>query len=86
MTPDWRLRRQERYLKGVVLVYRRYRQYSKDWDHDHCEFCGAKFMVTDRPGVLHEGYATEDDYRWICPKCFEDFKDMFGWKVTGESP
>jgi hypothetical protein len=30
---------------------------------------------------LQEGYATEDNYRWICEECFEDFKDLFDWKV-----
>jgi hypothetical protein len=30
---------------------------------------------------IREGYPTVDDYYWICPTCFEDFKDMFNWKV-----
>jgi hypothetical protein len=34
-----------------------------------------------------EGYATvdmpdrPDHYFWICKRCFEDFKDKFGWRV-----
>jgi hypothetical protein len=80
---DWRLRKQERYLEGAVLVRRQYRRYAPNpsWDHDHCEFCWAKFMVEDFAGVLHEGYCTVDDYRWICEQCFTDFKDRFGWSV-----
>lgn len=83
---DWRLQGQERYLKGITLVHCHYRQYARDpaWDHDHCEFCWAKFMVDEYPDVLHQGYATQDDYRWICEKCFEEFKDMFGWLVVDE--
>jgi len=82
---DWRLQGQEKYLKGVTLVPRRYRRSAPNpnWDHDHCEFCWAKFMVEDAHG-LHHGYATHDDYRWICEKCFEDFKSMFEWKVVDE--
>jgi hypothetical protein len=84
---DWRLRGQEKYLKGVTLVRRRYRKYAKSpsWDHDHCAFCWAKFMVEDYPNVLHQGYATADDYHWICEQCFEDFKDMFRWNAIEET-
>ena len=83
---DWRLRKQENYLKGVTLVHRRYRRNPSDpaWTHDHCAFCWATFMVEDYPDVLHQGYATDDDYHWICEKCFSDFKDMFGWTVVEE--
>jgi hypothetical protein len=80
---DWRLQGQERYLKGVILIHRKYRRYAKNphWNHDHCEFCWATFMTEEYPDVLHIGYATEDDYRWICEICFQDFKEMFGWTV-----
>jgi len=79
---DWRLGGQERFLKGVTLVKRRYRRSSNpNWDHAHCAFCWAKFMVEDHPGVLHEGYSTEDDYHWVCPTCFADFREMFEWHV-----
>jgi hypothetical protein len=80
---DWRLQGQERYLKGVALALRKYERYAAnaDWDHDHCEFCGAKFMVEDVADVLHEGYCTADQYRWICVGCFNDFRAHFEWKV-----
>ena len=80
---DWRLQGQERYLKGVALARRKYEQYAAnaDWNHDHCEFCGAKFMVEDEADVLHEGYCTADQYRWICVGCFNDFREHFEWKV-----
>lgn len=84
---DWRLRGQEKYLAGVTLVHRAYRRYTanRDWDHDHCAFCWAKFMVEDRPDVLHEGYATTDDYHWICEPCFRDFQEQFRWTVVDDA-
>jgi hypothetical protein len=86
MTPseDWRLQGQEVYLTGAELCRRPYRRYPKNpsWDHDHCEFCWAKFMVEDHPETLHEGYSTLDEYRWICDQCFNDFREMFQWRVV----
>lgn len=81
---DWRLQGQEQYLQGVTLVRREYRRYAPnaEWDHDHCAFCSAKFMVEDHPDVLHEGYATLDDYHWICPTCFESFREKFCWALA----
>lgn len=38
-------------------------------------------MEQNHHGTLHEGYATDDNYHWVCTKCFNDFKDMFEWKV-----
>jgi hypothetical protein len=81
---DWRLRGQEKYLKNVPLWWKKYARYSESWEHDHCQFCWAKLMEEDYPDVLHEGYATEDNYRWICEQCFKDFKDLFEWKVMAE--
>ena len=83
---DWRLTGQEKYLKGVTLVHRKYRRYEKnpDWDHDHCVFCWVEFCLKGCADSIQEGYATLDDYHWISPKCFEDFKDQFDWKVIEE--
>jgi hypothetical protein len=79
---DWRLQGQEGYLKGVTLHWSRWTIPKPDWDHDHCEFCWAKFMEDDRlPDVIHHGYTTPDRYHWICEQCFEDFKDRFEWRV-----
>jgi hypothetical protein len=85
---DWRLNNQEKYLMGVTLVRSLYRQYpyNPEWDHDHCEFCFAKFSLDTRiEDALQAGYTTTDEYRWICQSCFEDFKEMFKWKVI-DSP
>jgi hypothetical protein len=84
---DWRLRRQENYLTGATLVHRPYRRYAANpkWDHDHCAFCSAKFMVEDHPDVLHEGYVTLDDYHWICERCVQDFREQFRWTVVADT-
>ena len=85
---DWRLNNQEKYLMGVTLVRSLYRQYpyNPEWDHDHCEFCFTKFSLDTRiEDALQAGYTTTDEYRWICQTCFEDFKEMFKWKVI-DSP
>ena len=78
---DWRLTNQDEYLLGIKLYKRKFFRFNETWDHDHCSFCWAKFMVEDVPDALHEGYATEDSSHWICVKCFEDFKNMFQWDV-----
>lgn len=78
---DWRLSGQERYLKGVPLIWKAYKRYSDSWDHDHCEFCWAKFSEEPAPDLLTEGYSTLDNYRWICEHCFEDFRDLFEWRT-----
>jgi hypothetical protein len=79
---DWRRQGQERFLSGVNLVARAYRPYRSGWEHDHCEFCGAKFSC--RGGDLQHGYSTEDGYHWICAQCFGDFRDEFGWQLVDD--
>lgn len=78
---DWRLQGQEDYLMGIKLRFEKYKAYSEKWDHDHCEFCWQEFRVSCDPDLETEGYTTEDNYRWICKKCFEDFKEMFKWAI-----
>jgi hypothetical protein len=80
MTKDWRLRNQQKFLQGVPLVFQQYAPASVDNDHDHCEFCFAKFMNADLPDVLRSGYTTADQYRWICTTCFKDFVGIFHWQ------
>ena len=79
MPSDGRLANQEQYLKGKRLTLKKWTQLRPGWDHDHCEFCSAKFMAVDAPDILREGYATDDEYHWVCKRCFDDFKHAFGW-------
>jgi len=77
---DWRTDNAKS-SRGAVLYFRKYTRYSATWDHDHCEACWAKFMESGSADALTEGYATEDNYRWICAECFRDLKDEMGWKL-----
>lgn len=71
---------QEDYLKNKQLVFSQFKLLSKDWDHDHCEFCTRKFGT--ELDDLHEGYSTIDNYYWICSACYDDFKEIFNWTVV----
>ena len=76
MIEDWREQGQNRYLSGLRFRKKRYAKFSETWEHDHCEFCGVKFCEPqESANCLLEGYATEDNYRWICVDCFQDFKE-----------
>ena len=77
---DWRLRGQEKWLKGLTLSRRFWRQTRPHWDHDHCEFCNAKFADAEWVEV-REGWTTPTEYHWICDQCFSDFRERFGWQV-----
>ena len=76
---DWRRQGQDKYLNGVELTLKKYTISRKGWDHDHCEFCSAKFSLNVLD--LNEGFTTKDNYHWICRDCFNDFKVEFNWKV-----
>lgn len=80
---DWRLTGQMKYLFQKTLVYRSWSSDDPAWDHDHRAFCGDKF--SNASDTLRAGYGTDDprsrNQRWICPACFQDFKEMFQWRV-----
>lgn len=76
---DWRRQGQEKYLNRVQLQFKQYRSYRLGWDHDHCEFCNARFSLFNDD--LKRGYSSKGGYRWICENCFNDFKDEFNWRV-----
>ena len=73
---DWRLTNQLSYLGNKDLTHTHYKKYSNSWGHDHCEFCFTIFENKEQPG-----YCTLDYYHWICETCFDDFKEIFNWKV-----
>ncbi len=83
MSKDWRLQGQEKYLKGKELTFKQWSQTRDNWDHDHCKFCSKTITDNRVEGdyIIHEGYTTENDYHWVCEGCFEDFKELFQWKV-----
>lgn len=83
---DWRLTagpaafRQDE-LKNLTLYRIPFKPLSEQSDHEHCIFCWAKFHPHEE--CLTEGYCTSSNNErgasWICPECYEDFKEMFGW-------
>src|SRR5262249_35125617 len=85
-TRDWRLQGQERYLEAATLVRRVYRPLppQPDSNHDHCDFCWAKFAATSESDVLTEGFCTLDESRWICARCVADFAARVGWTLANE--
>jgi hypothetical protein len=80
---DIRLRDQAGYLLRAHLIRRRYVPGPHDWDVAHCAFCLAPFVDATRPDVLREGFVTLDGRHWVCPACFEDFRQAFGFVVDG---
>jgi hypothetical protein len=73
------------YLMGIRLYeIHDFQPYSEQWDHEHCCFCWAEFSTHNDD--LHEGYCSTDKKRnhWICPKCYDDFKDEFSWRISKE--
>jgi len=78
---DWRVRDQAAYLQGVRLERATFVS-TPTWDHEHCEFCYAKFADASLiPDALREGYSTVDRYYWVCTSCFDDFREQFDWAL-----
>jgi hypothetical protein len=88
---------QERHMPpGTAWALKPYRRYTETWDHDHCEFCQAKFIEAgtesewEGDGHAHvtRGYAINDehpkgaDYYWVCEPCFADFAAEYGWRIA----
>jgi len=77
LSKDPRITDQMDYLMDVPLRHRRWFQPQENWDHDHCEFCWKTLDAsTEEPA-----YCTEDCDSWICPDCYNDFKEAFGWTL-----
>jgi hypothetical protein len=83
-TNQWRIDNAKR-LKGLELQLRPYTAWSRDWEHDHCAACWAKFSESDGSDISQEGYATGPDYpkgagyEWVCQQCFDDLKTEMNW-------
>ncbi len=82
LADDWRLTGQEKYMKGVCLTKANPHKYAvqngkTDFWHEHCEFC----MKTITKDTDEDCYTTSDYYRWVCKECFDDFAEMFAFRV-----
>lgn len=62
-------------------------------DHDHCTICYEKAFSERYVDDLREGWTTggprarqagtpRDEYYWVCPDCFEAFRDELEWTST----
>lgn len=69
-------------LRGANLKWQPYKMPKPTWDHDHCEFCWAKFMEPGSEDTLHEGYYCKSEDTWICSKCYEEKKAEYKWQVS----
>ncbi len=78
---DPRLATDNSFLADFTWHWKTWTQTRENWDHDHCEFCGEKFMGQGVPHTLQEGYTTDDEYYWICKRCFTDSDELYHWKV-----
>jgi hypothetical protein len=86
VTDDWRLMGQQTWLAGRNLQRRQWTAYRPGWDHNHCAFCHAEIAATADHADFTAGYVTADDqYTWICPPCFDDFREQFQWNVLPTS-
>lgn len=72
---DWRLQGQERYMMGMHFKKKRFPL--ETLDHRHCEFCWQK--IGCGKDAIREGYESTDKKRWVCEKCFIDFKERFNF-------
>jgi hypothetical protein len=80
---DPRITDQESYMVGLAFRWAQWSTKDPRWDHDHCEFCWAKFPAT--PGEVNghdEGWLTTDGDLWVCAQCFTDFTERFEWTVV----
>jgi len=80
---DWRLRGQEEYMMNMSFVYKKFVPQEVGEDHTHCEFCWHKFMenAEEVKDASEHGYCSSEQEKWVCEECFEDFKQMFNWKI-----
>lgn len=75
---EWNL--QKDFCRKKRLIWK---AYPADREHDHCEFCWAKFWADPQAdeGCLKAGFVIEGTDCWVCEECFEIFKDYFDWEI-----
>jgi hypothetical protein len=55
-------------------------------DHDHCMICHEAAFSERFHGDLRSGWRSvepSDPASWLCPDCFDRFRDQLGWTVAG---
>jgi len=83
---DWRLEANKSFLENEVFRYLNFAKEYEDTEHDHCIFCKYKTFSSNKEH-LQWGYAstTRNGYWWVCPECFEDFKEIKGWTTITDN-
>ena len=79
---DWRLWDDSDCFRNEKFYFRKYKKSSERWDHEHCNFCWAR--ISEYDDELNEGYCTVKDELWVCPQCFNDFKEKFNLEVVDD--
>ena len=65
------------YLHNKKLSYQT--DFPHPHDHRHCEVCWDRFSSHDSD--LHSGYFEKESDSWICNKCYDELKSVFGWYI-----
>jgi hypothetical protein len=60
-TGDWRYEN-VKWVQGGTFRFLQYRAPSREWDHDHCFGCWAKFAEYEGPDILREGFAYAEPF------------------------
>lgn len=50
-------------------------------EHTHCNLCWATISNLDNSKYLKEGLRCCETGSWVCPRCFNDFRAEFNWKL-----
>lgn len=82
----WKPEELRKFLKPLINEKFRFKNYTEVYEnteHDHCMINGEE--ISSYEGCLRWGYTStsekHEDYWWICPACFEQYKDVMGWEV-----
>ena len=65
------------YLHDRKLQHREY--LDKLPNHEHCELCWNRFSEYEED--LQSGYYEIESKSWICKNCYDNFKELFRWKL-----
>lgn len=80
---DWRLdiAQEPSFYEKFTWELKKWTQTRSNWDHDHCDFCGTEISNIINDEIQNIGWTNDDEYYWICETCFDDFKDLYQWKI-----
>ncbi|MCR5808105.1 MAG: hypothetical protein K6G56_00930 [Clostridiales bacterium] len=74
---EWRLTAWEACQIGNCMQHRVFDRTIVIEDFDKCSLCYERFDTDEKHP--QKAYYCPDNHRWVCEKCFNDFKDLFDW-------